>query len=49
MVAVCIGNENLSEVIAAHQFHNLLHTLCVEFVEDVVEQQDGDRRHGSLQ
>ena len=43
MVAIGIGDEYLSEVVAGHQTYNLLHTLGVELVEDVVEQQQRRR------
>lgn len=37
--AVGVGDEDLSESIAGHQVHYLLHTLGIEFVEDVVQQE----------
>ena len=43
MVAVGVCDENLAESVTAYQLHNLLHPLCIEFVEDVVEQQQGRR------
>ena len=40
MVAIGIGYEYLTETVARHKLHNLLHTMRVEFVEYVVEQQE---------
>ncbi len=39
VVAIGIGDEYLSEVVAGYQTHYLLYSLCIELVEDVVEQQ----------
>ena len=36
--AVGVSDENLSEAVARHQLHNLLHTMRVELVEDIVKQ-----------
>ena len=41
MVAVGVGDEYLAEVAARDQSYDLLYALSVEFVEDVVEQQQG--------
>jgi hypothetical protein len=43
MVAVGIRNEYLTETVAGHQAHNLLHPLGVKLIEDIVEQQEGCR------
>ena len=43
MVAVGVRDEDLPKVVSAYQPDDLLHALCVEFVEDVVEQQQGSR------
>ena len=40
MVAVGVGDEYLSELIAPHNLYNLLHPGSIEFVENVVEQED---------
>ena len=39
MISVGISNENLTELIAAYEFYNLLHATGIEFVENIVEQQ----------
>ena len=39
MLPVGIRDEDLSEIITAHELYNLLHTTGIELVEDVVEQQ----------
>lgn len=36
--AVGVGDKYLSETVARHQLHNLLHTMRVELVEDIVKQ-----------
>ena len=41
VVAVGVGDENLSKVVAAHIVDNAAHAAGVEFVENVVEQQEG--------
>ena len=41
MVAIGIGDEYLSEVVAGDEAHYLLHTLGIELVKDVIEQQEG--------
>ena len=43
MLAVGVGNEYLTEAVAGHQAHNLLHPLSIQFVEEVVEQQERRR------
>ena len=40
MLLVGVGDEYLSEVLARHQPNYLLHSLGIQFVKDVVEQQD---------
>ncbi len=35
-----IGDENLSETMVAHQFYQLLHPEVVEFIKNIVEQQN---------
>ncbi len=37
VVAVGVGDEYLAEIVAGYQAHNLLYTLGIEFVEDVVQ------------
>ena len=39
MLTIGIGDENLTKLLTGHQADNLLHTMCVELVEDIVEQQ----------
>ena len=39
MVAVGIGDEYLAIFLAGHKVHDTSHTLCIEFVEDVVKQE----------
>ena len=39
MLAVGVCDEYLTEVVAAHQFDYLLHASRIQFVEDVVEQE----------
>jgi len=39
MVAVGIGDKNLSEPLCRYELHDLLHTLSIKFVEDVVKKQ----------
>ena len=41
VVAIGVRDEDLSKIVSAYQPDDLLHALCVEFVEDVVEQQQG--------
>ena len=41
MLTVGVCQEYLPEGITTHHVHNLFHTLCVEFVKDIIEQQDG--------
>ena len=36
VLAVGVGDEDLPKLFAAHQTNDTLHTLCVQFVEDVV-------------
>lgn len=37
--AVSVGDEYLSEVRGANQFDDVFHTVGIELVEDIVEQQ----------
>jgi hypothetical protein len=39
VVSIGVGDENLSIFIASNQFYYLLYSLCIQFVEDVIEQQ----------
>ena len=39
MVKILIRNEYLSEGIARYQSHDLLHPLCIQFIEDIIQQQ----------
>ena len=39
VLTVGIGDENLTKLLTGHQTDNLLHTMCVELIEDIVEQQ----------
>ena len=39
MVAVGVGNEDLTELPTGHQMDDLLDTRGIELVEDIVEQQ----------
>ena len=39
MFPVGIRQEDLSEMVAAHQLDNLLYSCGVQFVEDIVEQE----------
>jgi hypothetical protein len=39
MISVGVGNEYLSEVIASHEFYDLLHAPGIQFVNDVIEQE----------
>jgi len=39
VVAIGVGNENLSKLLAGNQADDLFHTGCIELVEDVVKQQ----------
>ena len=36
VLAVGVGDEDLPKLLAADQTNDTLHTLCVQFVEDVV-------------
>ena len=36
-----VGYEDLSKMVITHQTHKLHHTLVVELVEDVIQQQNG--------
>ena len=36
-----VGDEHLTEMVVAHQTDQLHHTLVIELVEDVVQQQNG--------
>ena len=37
MVTIGIRNENLPELIARNQLHNLLHPRCIQLVEDIIQ------------
>ena len=39
MFPIGVCNKDLSELVACHQFHDLLHAVGIELVEDVVEQE----------
>jgi hypothetical protein len=39
MITIGISNENLSETVARHQFHNLFHPVGIQLVKDIVKQQ----------
>ena len=39
MVTVGIGDENLTEVVARHQLHDCLHSLGIQLVEDVIQEE----------
>lgn len=41
MLTVGVGDEDLSESIAGDEADDLFHTLGVEFVKDVIEQEQG--------
>ena len=41
VVAVGVGDENLAEVVTTHIVDNATHAAGIEFVENVVEQQEG--------
>ena len=43
MLTVGIGDEYLPEVVTGNKPHNLFHALCIQLVEDVIEQQEGWR------
>ena len=43
MVTVGVRDEDLSEGIARYQSHDLLHPFCIQFVENIVQQQQGCR------
>ena len=47
MVAVGVGDEYLSKTRRTNNLHNTLHTVGVEFVEDVVEQEQRCCARGS--
>lgn len=40
-VLIRIGQENLSKVVIAHHFEKLGYAIFIQFVEDVVQQEDG--------
>ena len=42
--AVGVSNKNLTEAVAGYHIDDALHPAGIEFVEDVVEQQDGHGR-----
>ena len=42
MLTVRIGNENLSETVACYQLDDLFHPRGIQFVEDVIKQQQRD-------
>ena len=39
MIPIGIGNENLSELVAGYQLDNLLYPRRIQFVENIVQQQ----------
>ena len=41
MLAVGVGDEDLTELLASDELHDLFDAAGIELVEDVVEQQDG--------
>jgi hypothetical protein len=41
MLAPGVGNENLSELLAGNQPDDMAYALGVEFVENIIEQEDG--------
>ena len=43
MVTIGIGDKDLTKIVAGNQTDNLLYTLGVELVEDIVEQQERRR------
>ena len=40
-LGACVGDENLTEIVLRHNVDYLLHAALVEFVENIVEEQDG--------
>ena len=43
MFAVGIRNENLPEIIACYQFDDLLHARSIQFIKNIIEQQQRNR------
>ena len=41
MLPIGVCNEYLSELVAGHEFHDLLHAVGIELVEDIIEQEQG--------
>ena len=41
VLAVGVGDEDLSEIVTLHQIDDALDPLAVQTVEDVIEEQDG--------
>ena len=37
VLTVSVGDEDLAEVVIADKVDNAFHSVCIEFVEDVVE------------
>ena len=40
MIAVGVCNENLAEIVSSHQMHNLFHPIGIQFVKDVIKEQE---------
>ena len=49
MFTIRIGNKNLSETIPSHQFHNLLYTRSIQFVKNIIQQQQWNRAARTFQ
>ena len=42
MFPPCIGNEDLTKIIARHIFDDTFYSVGIEFVEDIIQQKEGD-------
>ena len=49
VLAVGVGDEDLSEIGTVDQVDDALNTLTIKLVEDVVEEQDGAQRRFTVQ
>ena len=38
---VRVGDEGLPKMVGTHQFHKMRHAFIVDFIENIIEQQDG--------
>ena len=44
VLPIGVGNENLAVAIVGHEAHDSLDALCIEFVENIVQEQQRSRR-----